>query len=214
MSMCTSRNHRRHHSMVCSGMGSTNKMISFLPCCCWCFGVRRFLHNLFSSHWLTELRVWTYGVSSFLKYDILSPHRVQPTFDSLASVMEYINGRIPSLYRLPAFTKFTIDNLQPEEEEGDEKMFMSSHRIRQRAGPTCTLDFSVYSLHESRTIAYVCSYINRVSNTIRNKRASLWLLSPNCPIRNVIQRWDRSSPRPPHLYEHSPNTWSHRHSID
>lgn len=41
----------------------------------------------------------------------MSPHRRHPIFDSFASISEYINGRIPSLYKLPAFTKLTIDNL-------------------------------------------------------------------------------------------------------
>lgn len=60
---------------------------------------------------IKDNKMSTYVVSSLRKYEILSPHRLHPMAESFASIVEYINGRIPSLYRLPDFTKLTIDSL-------------------------------------------------------------------------------------------------------
>lgn len=107
MLMCTSQNRRHRRSMACS-IGSINMRWSvffLLPILCSLIETRtKTTKN-------KNRRSATHELSSFLKYEILSPHRFHPTFESLASVMEYINGRMPSLYRLPDFTKFTIDSL-------------------------------------------------------------------------------------------------------
>lgn len=179
MLMCTSPNRRHRHLLAYrhARAGETwNAMISFV-----------FLSFFLWSGQSSEI-CSTHELSSFLKYEILSPHRLHPIFESLASVTEYINGRIPSLYKLPDFTKFTIDSLRcdkrkREREKTQERKskILSSwiwvvlrHRDISRFAHirTCTWDLPVCLWHESRTIACVCSCINRVASTTHNRLAS------------------------------------------
>lgn len=49
---------------------------------------------------------------SLQKYAMLSPQRRHPIECNLASFVEYINGFIPDVYRLSAFDRLTIENLE------------------------------------------------------------------------------------------------------
>lgn len=141
----------------------------------------------------------TYVVSSFRKYEILSPQRLHPTAESFASIVEYINGRIPSLYKLPDFTKLTIDSLhRPNENETKKHKREGFYSIRMPTEPiwsflgiddqTIRLQYwmyncnvlahniltyrahsFVYSSHENKTIACAYWYINPVVNIVHNK---------------------------------------------
>lgn len=54
---------------------------------------------------------------------MFSPHRFHPTLLLVASVVEYINGRIPSLYKLSGFVKLTMENLLKGKEKGKKNEF-------------------------------------------------------------------------------------------
>jgi hypothetical protein len=43
---------------------------------------------------------------------MFSPHLLHPILLSSASFVEYINGFIPTLYKLSDFDKFTMENLK------------------------------------------------------------------------------------------------------
>lgn len=63
---------------------------------------------------------------------MFSPHLFHPILLLVASVVEYMSGRIPSLYKLSGFVKLTMENLikrKEKKEKGKNEFFIDDFHV-------------------------------------------------------------------------------------